>query len=457
MVRRAESNATRRRTASERHRRRRCTFRQASALVAAAAFVVVAPRVAHADPAEEIAHDQEAYVRDHGDRPIAAIRIEGLHRTKPAVVQQWVTCHVGAPLSSCDLVPIRERIYRLAIFRRTDVKLVDRPDGVEIVFAIEEKWSLYPVPMLWYTPGTEFAGLVIAEANILGYNKGLAVGGLISNRGWYTIAGYSDPNIAFTDGFFTIHAFFGSGLVEDDLPDGTIEQSFDMKRFDAEYVIGWTFLDRLSPALSGGVRGANIGTVHVPGVEPATNASVLLQGVALNYSDRRFRDLYDEGLRASAEAQHAFPLDHTTASYNVAIFDARYARRAFRGGYWEAHGRTFLGALPIAFEERLGGLDGSRTIPGSGLVAADKYAYLSLETQVPLVRLSLGTMSAGAFGEIGRYVRNAEPAVTYGGPGVGVRFFVRDVAIPAFGVDVGYEVGSRRFSFSVAIGYRPVR
>jgi hypothetical protein len=31
------------------------------------------------------------------------------------------------------------------------------------------------------------------------------------------------------------------------------------------------------------------------------------------------------------------------------------------------------------------------------------------------------------------------------------------VAIPAMGVDVGYEAESRRVSFSVAIGYRPLR
>lgn len=414
-------------------------------------------RSARAEPPPDVAGAVAEYVRAHGDRPIVGTRVEGLQRTRPAVVEQWLTCRVGALLSSCDLPEIRDRIYRLAIFRRADVTLVDAPGGVEIVITIVEKRSLYPVPALWYTPGTELAGLVLAEANLFGFNKGLAAGGVISNRGWYTIAAYSDPNVALTNGWGSLRLLYGSGTVENDAPDGSILQSFHMRRFDLEYVVGWTFWDRLSPALTGGVRSARVGSVSVPGDEAATDASVVMQGFALTYSDRRFRDRFDEGLRASVEVQHAFPALRGTAAYDTAILDLKYARRAVLDGFWELHAHAFFGALPPVFEERLGGLDGSRTIRGSGLVAADRFASASLELQVPLVRVSLGTMSAVGFAEIGRYARGEEAANVYGGPGVGLRFYLRDVAIPAFGADLGYDVASKRLAISVAIGYRPLR
>jgi hypothetical protein len=420
-------------------------------------MLLLVPRWARAGTAEDISNAKQAYLKEHGDRPIAAIHIDGLHKTHSVVVEQWITCEVGSPLSSCDLAEIRERIYRLAIFSRADVALVDGPAGVEIDFSFDERWTLYPVPMLWYTPGTELAGVILAEANFLGYNKGVALGGVVSNRGWYTIVGYNDPNVAFTNAWGSVHTFLGSGLVENDAPDGSIEQSFDMSRFDLEYNLGWTFWDTLSPSLTGGIRVANVHTIHVLGAEAPTDASVLIQGFALTYSDRRFRGFYDKGLRVSAEVQHAFPLTQTTSSYNVGIFDARYAHAGFFDGFWEVHGRVFLSALPIAFEERLGGLDGSRTIPGSGLVGADSYGSLSIESQVPLVSFGPATMNAVVFGEIGRYGRNDEPAVNYGGPGVGLRLFLPNVAIPAVGADLGYEVGSGRFAISVAIGYRPLR
>lgn len=428
-----------------------------AALLGALGAVVLAPSTAHAEAADEVARAQVEFIRAHGDRPVAAIRVEGLRRTRPGVVQQWIECDVGGPLSHCDLPGIRERIYRLAIFSDIEVALNEQPAGVEIVIRLEEKWTLYPVPMLWYSPGTAIAGLVLVEANLLGYNKGLAIGGVYSNRGWYTLAGYNDPNIAYTNLWGSAHAFLGSGLLENEAPDGSVEQSFDMTRFDFEWALGWTFWDRFSPAWHGALRVARVGAVHVPGSPPAADATVAVQAFQLIYSDRRYRDFYDEGLRLSAEAQHSFPLDRGSPEYNDAIFDAKWAWPAPLGGFLEVRAHAFVGAMPVVFEERLGGLDGSRTLPGSGLVAADRYASLSPAYQVPLLTLAPGTVTGVVFGELGRYARNAEPAVTYGGPGLGLRFYLKQVAIPAVGVDVGYEVGSRRIAFSIAVGYRPVR
>lgn len=409
------------------------------------------------DGDDEIARARDEFVKAHGDRPIAAIRVEGLRRTRLVVVRQWIDCSVGQPLSSCDLPEIRERLYRLAIFSDVGVELNDAPAGVEIVLRLEDKWTLYPVPMLWYTSDTQIAGLVIAETNLLGYNKGLAVGGVYSNRGWYTLAGYNDPNIAFTNLWGQLHAFLGDRLVENDRPDGSIEQSFDLARFDFEWALGWTFWDHFSPVWTGAFRRARVGDVHVAGDEPATDATVVLQGVNLLYSDRRYRDFYDEGVRVSAEVQHGFPLDHSVRPYDDGIFDLKWAFPAPLDGFVDTNVHGFVGAMPVVFEERLGGLEGSRTLPGSGLVAADRYATLSLAYQVPIFSIAPGTMSALVFGEVGRYARNEEAGVTYGGPGAGVRFYLKRVAIPAVGADVGYELGSRRVAFSIAIGYRPLR
>jgi hypothetical protein len=426
------------------------------ATAAALLALLVAPRTAHAD-----ANAMEAAKREHldaeGDAPIASIRVEGLRRTRPAVVEQWIDCKVGEPLSRCDLGEIYERLYRLAIFSDIDVALARGPKGVDVVIRVKEKWTLYPVPMLWYSPRTQLAGLLLVEANLLGYNKGLAIGGVYTNRGWYTLAGYNDPNIGFTDAWATLHGFLGSGLVENDARDATVEQSFDMTRFDLEGALGWTFWDRLSPAWTSVLRVARVGATHVEGAEPAHDGTVAIQGFYLVWSDRRYRELYDEGMRLSAEVQHAFPLDRATPAYDDVSFDGKWAYPAPLGGFVDVRAHAFTGPLPIVFEERLGGLPGSRTLPGSGLVAADRYGSLSVEYQVPFWTLSVGTASALVFGEVGRYARNAEPAVTYGGPGAGLRFYLKHVAIPAVGVDVGYETGSRLVQFSVSIGYRPVR
>lgn len=426
-------------------------------VLAAIVFLVLMPGTSDAADTDEIARDQAEFIRANGDRPVVGIRFEGLHRTRQVVVDQWITCAVGHPLSTCDWSLIRHRLFRLAVFSTVDVAFNAKDEGAEVVVTFDEKWTLYPVPVLWYSPGTQMAGAVLVEANLLGFNKGLAIGGAYTNLGWYTLAGYNDPNIAYTSLWGSLHGFLGDTLVENQTPDGTVEQSFDMTRFDLEYSIGWTFWDRLSPVYTGAYRIAHVETVHVPGTSTPTSATVAVQGFNLIYSYRQYRELYDDGLRFSTEVQHAFPLEVGAQGYNDAIFDVKWAGAAPLHGFFDVRAHAFVGSMPVVFEERLGGLDGSRTLPGVGLVAADRYASLSFAYQIPFLTLPLGTATAVPFGEIGRYARNDEAAVTYGGPGLGFRIFLKQVAIPAVGVDAGYEVGSKAVNFSVSVGYRPLR
>src|SRR5262249_25399668 len=248
------------------------------------------------------------FIALHGDLPVTAVHLEGLHRTHPEVVNQWIDVAPGEPLSRADLRTVYERLNRLAIFASVKLSIEPEAGGAAITIACDEKWTLYPVPIFWYFEGTEVAGLVLAEANGFGYNKGFALGGIYSNRGWYALAAYNDPNIAFTPLFGGIHAFLGRGLVENDAPDGSVEQAFDISRVDVEYALGWTLWDRLSPGVTGALRWAQVDAVHTPGAEPAVDGAAIVQGLQLIYSDRPYPFLFHEGLRVSPQSQHGFPL-----------------------------------------------------------------------------------------------------------------------------------------------------
>ncbi len=426
-------------------------------------LLLLGAAVARAQPpdrpesAEDLTRARDAFIAAHGDLPVSAIRVDGLDRTRPAVVQQWIRFQPGDPLSRCDLGELYERLYGLAIFSAVDVALDPEGDGVAVTIRLAEKWTLYPVPILWLFQGTEVAGLVLAESNAFGLNKGWALGGIYSNRGWYTIAAYVDPNIAFTSNWAKLDAFVGAGLLEDQTPAGATLQAFDIWRADVEYSLGRTLWDRLSPTLTGAFRWAQVGAVHTAGTVPAVDATVVVQGVQLVYNDRRYRFYYDEGLRLSLEVQHGFPVDGRNPPFNTGILDARLTLASAGRSSFEVYVRAMTADLPVVFEERLGGIDGSRTLPGGGLIAADRYASATLGYQVPLLTTSPGTLAAVVFAEAGAYERNEEPATSYGGPGGGLRFYLRQIAVPAVGVDVGYELRSRRTSFSVVVGYRPTR
>lgn len=400
---------------------------------------------------------RDDYIAQHGDQPVAVVSIEGLKSTRPVVVEQWIDIHRGDMLSHCDLDALYERINRLAIFSAVHFELEERDDGVAIRIQLDEKWTLYPVPIFWFFPGTEVAGVVFVEANAFGYNKGWALGGVYSNRGWYAIAGYIDPNIAFTNLWGRLEAFVGSGLIENDNVSGDAVQKYDDARFDLQYALGWTFWDRLSPTLTGALRTAKVDDIKIAGVDPPTDVTLIEQGVKLIYSDLRYRFYYDAGTRLSVELQHGFPIDGHTAAFNGLVADASIALPVLERTVLQASFHTTYANFPVVIEDRLGGLDGSRTLPGGGLIAADKYVQGTVSYQVPIVSAGIGTLTGLAFAELGSFGRNDEAQVLYGGPGAGLRFYLRQVAIPAVGVDVGYELGSKQASLSVVVGYRPTR
>jgi hypothetical protein len=400
---------------------------------------------------------RSTFIASHRDSVVREVSIEGLRRTDPRVVRQWLPVLENEPVSAFDARAAWESLSRLGIFSSIDISFASLPDGgVGIHVKLAEKWTLYPVPMLIYYPGTQIAGLILAESNAAGLNKGWALGGVYSNRGWYTLAAYVDPNIAFTNLYGRVSGFVGSGLLENDTPGGHILQSFDLDRYDVQYSLGYTIGGRFSPTWTGAYRAARVGDIHVPGDDMPMGGAVVSQGVKLIYNDRRARLYYEKGLRSTIEYQHAFAVGDTDLSFDNLVSETSFTHETFRdqtlqwGLYWA------FAELPPVFEYRLGGLEGTRTLPAA-LVAADKYVSATAIYQVPFWSGGWGTATLVGLIEGGAYRRDEHRAVGYWGPGGGISLYLAKVATPTLGFDVAYEMVSGTVNFSVVVGFRPTR
>ncbi len=385
---------------------------------------------------------------------IASVRVEGLRGTREEVVLQWVKVRPGDPIQRFDEVRLRADLLRLGIFSDVHVERRAAPKGVDLVIEPRERWSLYPVPMLVYYRDTYLLGGLLVESNALGRNKGWALGGVYSNRGWQLLGAVVDPNVAYTSWFAKLSVFGGAGLLENVDATGRIVQSFALSRIDAQYSVGRTFLDVFTPAWTGAVRAVRVERAIEGAVLPDETA--LSQGLALIYSDLDPRGHFDAGVRTAVEYQHGFPIADGSSAFDNLFSETRIgiptlSDQALQFGIFWAYAR-----FPPALETRLGGLDGSRTLPAL-LVPADKHASATASYQVPVLRGRWGVGSLSPFVETGVYRRDGDPANAYWGPGLGFQVFLRQVAMPAFGGDVAYQMGTGRFQFSVAIGYRPTR
>jgi hypothetical protein len=400
---------------------------------------------------------RDAFITAWGDRAIEEVRAQGLVHTRMGVIRQWLAAERGQPLSRFRAGAAWENLSRLGIFSAVDIDFSPGVEGgVDITVTVEEKWTLYPVPMLLFYEDTQLGGLIVADSNAFGYNKGWAVGGVYSNRGWYALAAYVDPNIAFTNFYGRLSLLGGSGLLENDTPAGTDRQTFNLDRFDAQYSLGYTIGGRFSPTWTGAFRHAHVGDVMLAGPEPPQDGTVISQGVKLIWNDRRTRSYYEKGLRSSIEYQHGFSVGGNDASFDNLISETSYTTEVVYdhtvqlGLYWA------WSELPTVFEHRLGGLEGTRTLPAA-LVAADKYVSATAIYQWPFWRASWCTAVALALFEGGAYRQDGQSEVEYYGPGAGLSVYLTRVATPTIGVDVGYEMVTGTPSFSLSIGFRPTR
>jgi outer membrane protein assembly complex protein YaeT len=82
-------------------------------------------------PGPDDAHVNLKYLVDEGRRVFAReLLVNGLHTTRPSLVNRRLTIHSGDPLSQSAIVETQRRLYDLGIFSTVEVA-VQNPDGIE--------------------------------------------------------------------------------------------------------------------------------------------------------------------------------------------------------------------------------------------------------------------------------------------------------------------------------------
>ena len=425
---------------------------------------------------KKVKNRKAKFLKKNGNGKIHQIGLKGNNRTKTYVLAQWFKDNEGKRLSEFDVEKIMEDLFKLRILSDINIefkvaikKIKGKAEkGVDIDIIVEEKWTLYPVPIFYVFGGTILGGLFIVDSNFFGSNNGATLGGIYSNRGWQYLVGFVAPYIFATNFFGEIRSAGGSIYTENKDARATLLQAFQQQRYDVLYTWGYTFWEVFSIANTGGVLLAavpadeNIHTDRKPILDPPRGANILYQGIKFFFNNRRNRFYYDKGLRSTLEFKIGFDLDKNDSNFYSIESQNKYTHESFFDHtvslalYWA------YSNIPEAMEHRLGGNEASRTLP-SLFVAADRYINLSLIYQIPVYAFKYGTFTFLSFFEGGLYNRNQDPLTYYYGPGIGIRFYLKYVTVPAFGADIAYELNAndlspgRRIRFSVAIGFRPTR
>jgi hypothetical protein len=383
---------------------------------------------------------------------ISEISLSGLKRTKEDVVYKILEpLEVGSRFTAETEQIIVQKLRETGIFVpdigiKTDI--IDNEAFISI--EISDRWTFIPIPIFTISGESEWnAGVLAIENNFLGFYKTLGLGFFYGSGGWTLISFYSDPLFFQKDIKFTAAFAAGYDQIEDLDVYGTTIREYEADKVGASLELEFPLTETFS--LSGEVEydssflrdesaeSSDFSDMNTLGV----NGTILWENI--------FYDIpYEKGVSLSLSPSWNFGFQETGDFFAVeGNFFAAFSP-------WLNHLLEFdvlggWGDLPVQKQFRLGGMTGTRILPMGG-IAADEYLTSAILYNIPLWSFKGGTISSKIFYEAGYYKSDLTERTFFHGPGMGLEFFINNLAIPAVGINLGWNLETEEMQFSAGIG-----
>lgn len=373
------------------------------------------------------------------------VTIRGLERTSESYLRTL--------LDRCDLN------YRLiseveTCLRNTrlfsDISVGIQEDQVQI--SLKEKWTLITIPRFESSAGDTRYGAFLIESNAFGVGHFAIAGLTFGSRSNSILAGYTFKNVMGSHVFIA-----GVGAKEEDdislfrAHDEEIHQ-MNLRVLRSEFSLGYEF-DSLSQfRVSVGTLNHRFDQIEQDETPDDYEATVI--SADLRLSNANFKQFYEDGanLRLRTQKEITGPVGKHVASaafvYSFGLMDEGAA--LITGSRYS---QILSPPHPAAFE-LVGRNRGARGIPENGAWVT-KHSYWFGEAMVPVWKPKAGTLVVGAFSEAGRLSFNSSylaDTASYSSMGVLCYFYLRRVAVPGIGIEIGRNNPFSDFFVSVAIG-----
>ena len=122
---------------------------------------------------------------------IDKVILTGNTKTKESAVLRKAGIEIGKKLTEQELEMILEKIKRIYQF---NIKKLEFKNNT-LTLDVEEKWTLFPVPLISQSEGYNSIGIVLSENNFLGRLAMLAVGVSRTNAKWNGILYWQEDGI----------------------------------------------------------------------------------------------------------------------------------------------------------------------------------------------------------------------------------------------------------------------
>lgn len=333
----------------------------------------------------------------------------------------------------------------LQLFSRVDVGHSTNNGRHIVEVDVDERWTLIPIPLAIATGDGYRVGGFFFESNLFGRNKNLAVGGFYSPQGSSLFSVYQDPGIAGSRWLVEARLFGFVGPRERYESD-VLSDEFDDRFLDTRLLLGYALGDSsVSNSLN-----VYFGATHTFGRSEIGRDTVFGPAMLLRHNGQDFQIFANRGFRAElflAATPVGFASERETrrgeltANFGEVFSWGHSLSLTLNGRYRRGDSRLDLdvfGGRPGSRGFRLSGLWGQRALFGTAEYAIPVYDYG-------------GTWALAPFADLGAVAWEDE-RTQYVNPGLGFRFFLKDVALPALGIDVVYNARDNVWRGGFAIG-----
>jgi outer membrane protein assembly factor BamA len=382
---------------------------------------------------------------------LGAIDVQGNTRTAREVVVGALGVRPGDRVDDALLPVLRQRVLNLRLFREVEVTKRSSADGLVLSVDVKERWTLVPIPIVGASAGAAQVGLAVLDTNLLGRNKLLAVSAIYSSRGQSGFLYYRDPALLGSRAILATE-LVAENEVRERAEGFDVVHAWRDRRVDVSVRPGLQLTPRL--ALRAGPFALFRESRAEEGYAAPPPAGTDL-GVAadVEYEGQDYRDWFNAGPLVQARVRRSLPALGSDRGFTQASAQVAWSLPVARRHAATASVAGFLAdGDPVLDAFTLGGRPGSRGVLAEGLWA-ERAVTTTLDYQVPVWRPGWGTLAAVGFVDAGVATWAGE-RTRWVAPGGGVRLYVRNVALPALGLDLAWSTAGEVLAPSFFLGFR---
>ena len=435
---------------------------------------------------------------------ITDVHVLDNQRTEESTVLSISGIAIGDTLEADTLDMVRERLNTTGLFADVNVWWEPHGSGVRINISVKDKFPWAPVPTASWSANNKSFGLLFVHGNLFGRGKQLLIGGRLAQIDSGAVLAYRDPSLFGTWMYWQLQGVIQRQILpeyDSTGPGASLASPVEFREtrlfsYGIEPAFGVSWLRRVKTQIAWHLEkwdyfgpGSDDPQTQMPMVK-STNVGTSGYGRAMLSFDFRAREF---AVMTGQALTGTFDVGGSAFGGDFTFWKA--------GGAWEqgirffkSHNLIYAGGAVIGhnlpfWNENTAGGNNLRGYLGQQF-RGDTQLWGKLEYHFPLFSVgSLDFRGLGFYDVQAVWYRdqpNGVPVIDpYGPPqystyvqrdttdgrtflspfrsgfsrdvihndvGVGIRFFLRSVAVPLVGIDFGYGIEASHWQFLIVVG-----